>query len=74
MATIDIDVNCGNCGNRLHTVIDTNSKGTFMEVELCEDCEKEYTDEIGNLESQIENLESQIEELKETLENMEMFK
>jgi chaperonin cofactor prefoldin len=74
MATIDINVSCGNCGNKLDTVIDTNSRGTFMEVELCEDCETEYEKEVENLELQIENLESQIEQLEETLKNMEMFK
>jgi hypothetical protein len=81
MESIDINVSCDNCGKELNTDVDINNRGIFLEVELCEDCEEKYTDEIDSLESlietlesQVETLKSQIEELKETLENMEMFK
>ena len=74
MESININVSCDNCGKELNTDIDINNSGIFLEVELCEDCEEKYTDEINSLESQIETLESQIEELEETLKNMEMFK
>jgi transcription elongation factor Elf1 len=74
MASIDINVSCGNCGKNIDTDVDINNRGIFLEVELCEDCEGEYEDRIEELESQIETLELQFQELKETLENMEMFK
>ena len=74
MASIDISVRCGNCGNKLEADVDFNHREALIEVELCEDCEKEFETEIDKLEVQIENLESQIEQLEETLKNMEMFK
>lgn len=69
MASIDFDVYCSTCGHNLdrNVNINTNNRGVYIDIELCDNCEKTY-------QGQIDYLQQEIETLKETLENMEMFK
>lgn len=69
MASIDFDVHCSTCGHNLdrNVNVNTTSRGVYIDVELCDNCEKTY-------QNQIDDLQQEIETLKETLENMEMFK